>query len=226
MPDPLARPVWSWLSGRGAGLALTQAGARRLQPEYGLFAALDDARPESLEGLGVLVRAHGSTALVEPEPAPPVAGTSVAGHALCWQMVADAPVAVPPVAFAIEPLAEADAAEMYDLATSTRPGPWVRLTHRLGEFIGVRQDGRLVAMAGERMRPAGHAEVSGVCTRPDHRGRGYGAALLLRVAARIQARGETPFLHVYADNAGAIALYRSLGFAFRRELVMTTLEPA
>ena len=226
MPDPLARPVWSWLAGRGAALSLTQAGARRLQPAYGLFAALDDDNAETLAGLGALARAHGSTALVEPEAAPSVPGTAVVSHALCWQMAADGPVAVSPAAFAIVPLSEADAGEMYALAISTRPGPWVRLTHRLGEFVGVKQDGRLVAMAGERMRPDGHAEVSGVCTHPDHRGRGYGAALLLRVAARIQARGETPFLHVYADNAGAIALYRSLGFAFRRELVMTTLRPA
>jgi predicted GNAT family acetyltransferase len=73
-------------------------------------------------------------------------------------------------------------------------------------------------MAGERMRMPGFTEVSGVCTHPDHRGRGYAGALLRRVAQRILDRGETPFLHSYADNAGAIALYESLGFRQRRQV--------
>jgi predicted GNAT family acetyltransferase len=79
-------------------------------------------------------------------------------------------------------------------------------------------------MAGERMKPAGFTEISGVCTHPDARGRGYAGALMRIVAARIVARGETPFLHVYASNAGAIALYRTLGFELRQELTMTVLS--
>ena len=89
---------------------------------------------------------------------------------------------------------------MLALATLTRPGPFFARTHQLGAFIGVKQDGRLVAMAGERMQPTGFTEVSGVCTHPDPRGRGYAGGLMRQVAARILARGETPFLHAYADN--------------------------
>ena len=70
----------------------------------------------------------------------------------------------------------------------------------------------LIAMAGERMRPDGACEVSGVCTHPDHRGRGLARALMAAVARRIVARGDMPFLHVYPSNVGAIALYESLGF--------------
>jgi predicted GNAT family acetyltransferase len=81
-------------------------------------------------------------------------------------------------------------------------------------------------MAGERMKPAGFTEVSGVCTHPDHRGRGYAAGLMGEVARRIRERGETPFLHAYASNTGATGLYATLGFAFRRELVMTSLTRA
>ena len=80
-----------------------------------------------------------------------------------------------------------------------------------------------MAMAGERMKPTGFTEVSGVCTHPDHRGRGYAGALMRVVAARILARGEMPFLHAYASNTGAIGLYESLGFALRREIAMTVL---
>jgi predicted GNAT family acetyltransferase len=74
------------------------------------------------------------------------------------------------------------------------------------------------------MKPVGFTEVSGVCTLPDYRGRGYAGGLMRLVAARILARSETPFLHVYADNAGAIALYEALGFRFRRALTMTVLK--
>ena len=76
-------------------------------------------------------------------------------------------------------------------------------------------------MAGERMQPTGFTELSGVCTHPDHRDQGYAGALMRMVAARILARGEMPFLHVYASNEGAIALYRKLGYSARREITMT-----
>ena len=81
-------------------------------------------------------------------------------------------------------------------------------------------------MAGERMKPAGFTEVSGVCTHPDFRGRGYAGKLMRMVAQRIAARGETPFLHAYADNAGAIALYENLGYRWRCDVNVTVLAPA
>jgi predicted GNAT family acetyltransferase len=73
------------------------------------------------------------------------------------------------------------------------------------------------------MQPTGLTEISGVCTHPDHRGRGYAAGLMHMTASRILARGEMPFLHVYATNIGAIALYESLGFVFRCEITATAL---
>jgi len=103
---------------------------------------------------------------------------------------------------------------MLALATLTRPGPFFDRTHQLGDFLGVRIEGQLVAMAGERMKPLGFTEVSVVCTHPDHRGRGYAGALMRLVAARILDHGETPFLHAYASNRGAIALYETRGRDF------------
>lgn len=222
---PLDRPILAMLTGRRqAGLALVRGGALRLDPAFGIFAGLADGDAASRNALGGLVRELGDVALVEPEAAPAIPGTRVASEAVCWQMIAEgAGVAGPEPAFEIIDLGPADAGEMLALATLTRPGPFMARTPELGDFVGVRLDGRLVAMAGERMKPDGFTEVSGVCTHPDHRGRGYAAALMRVVMARIRARGETPFLHAYAENKGAIGIYESLGLRFRRELVMTSL---
>ncbi|WP_312165458.1 GNAT family N-acetyltransferase [Phenylobacterium sp.] len=223
MSHPLDRPVWSALAGRQSALRLQHGAAVRFSPEYGLFAAAPDASAASLADLAALVRAHGDVALVEPDEPPPIEGLAVRSRALCWQMVAETPNPVGEPAFDFAPLSEEDAPRMLELARLTAPGPFFERTHELGRFVGVKVAGQLVAMAGERMQPPGFTEVSGVCTHPDHRGRGYAAGLMLVVAARIRARGEVPFLHSYAHNTGAIALYQALGFEFRRELVMTTL---
>ena len=174
-----------------------------------------------------VVRDHGEAWLVEPEDQPAAPGTRSVRTAPLLQMVAEAPVSPRPDDPHCEPLSDGDVAEMAALALATEPGPWGPLTHCYGQFYGIRIDGRLAAMAGERMRPApGLAEVSGVCTWPEFRGRGLAGVLIRRVVAGMVARGDTPFLHSYAGNAGAIALYRSLGFVPRREMVVTILDRA
>ncbi|HWA62067.1 MAG TPA: GNAT family N-acetyltransferase [Caulobacteraceae bacterium] len=220
---PLDLPVWSALTGRQAHLAIVEGGARRYDPAYGVFAALEDRSAASLADLGALIAAHGDVAFLEADSPTDAPGVAVAAQDLGVQMVADRLTAGPALAFLIEPLGEADAPEMLALATLTRPGPFFERTHRLGDFSGVKVEGRLVAMAGERMKPEGFTEVSGVCTHPDHRGHGYAAALSRHVAGRIFERGETPFLHAYATNRPAIALYETLGFTVRREVLMTRL---
>jgi len=219
----LDRPIWSSLTTRQASLAVGDARAVRFEADYAMFAAAADASADSLAALAALIPADGEVALVEVAAAPPVPGTLVRAQARVWQMVAEALTPAEPAAFEIVPLTEADAPQMLALATLTRPGPFFARTHQLGDFVGVKRDGRLLAMAGERMKPLGFTEVSGVCTQPEHRGQGYAGALMRVAAGRIQARGETPFLHTYADNTGAIALYEALGFAFRCELGMTVL---
>ncbi len=191
---------------------------------FGLFAAAADGSPESLTALAALVPERGAVALVEAELFPPVPGT-VSEQRRVWQMTAErlTDFASSPPAFEIEPLTNDDGPEMLALATLTEPGPFFARTHELGDFVGVKREGRLAAMAGERLRPTGFTEVSGVCTHPDHRGHGYAAVLTRRVTQAILDRGEQPFLHVYAHNTGAIAVYEKLGFSLRREMAMTVL---
>ncbi|GAA0264736.1 GNAT family N-acetyltransferase [Actinomadura nitritigenes] len=108
--------------------------------------------------------------------------------------------------------------EMLDLVARARPGPFRPRTREMGTYLGIRENGRLVAMAGERLRPPGWTEISAVCTAPEACGRGHAARLVRALAARIEARGERPFLHVAEENAGAIALYERLGFEVRKRV--------
>lgn len=217
---PLDRPVWNSLSSGWAALAQGDDRARRLDPLHGPFAATTDDDPDSLAALAALVPADGELWMVGPDALTPPPGVTVGRTATLAQMVAPSitPATTPPPAWV--PLDERDAAEMLDLALLTKPGPFRSHTHRLGRFIGVRAEGRLVAMAGERMRLPGFTEVSGVCTHPDWRGRGLAGALMRIVAQAMLDRGETPFLHAYAAHDRTIALYRSLGFAVRAKLPM------
>src|SRR5689334_3329394 len=201
---PLDRPVWGALTTRQAALALGNAAAVRIDPAYGLFAAAADPSPRSLAALAAILPDDGEVAMVEAEDWPAIPGAIAQPPAAVTQMVAGRDLKlVAPDGYQIVDLSDFDAAEMLALATLTRPGPFFERTHRLGDFVGVRVDGQLVAMAGERLRLPGFTEVSGVCTHPDHRGHGYAAALMSVVARRIQDWGETPFLHVYAHNTAA-----------------------
>lgn len=113
---------------------------------------------------------------------------------------------------------------MLDLVALTQPGPFLPRTVELGRYLGIRHEGRLIAMAGERLRPPGWTEISAVCTHPDHRGRGLAGLLIRAVAAGIRERGDVPFLHAAADNIQAIRLYESMGFVLRREPVFIGLR--
>jgi ribosomal protein S18 acetylase RimI-like enzyme len=106
------------------------------------------------------------------------------------------------------------------------PGPFAARTHELGTFWGIRVDGRLAAMAGERMRMPGYGEVSAVCVHPDFRGRGLGEIVCRKAMATVAGAGLTPFLHAYADNHAALALYRKLGFEVRQVMTVTMFRRA
>jgi predicted GNAT family acetyltransferase len=218
---PLDRPVWNALTSRQAHLAIGDGRAVRIDPEHGLFAAAADTAPQSLSALAALLHPGETLWLVEADEAmPPPPGLSVIRRVPICQMVATA-ITPGEAAFDVTLLGEDDATEMRALALLTEPGPFLAKTHRLGRFVGVRHEGRLVAMAGERMRLDDFTEVSGVCTHPDHRGRGYAGGLMRLVARRIIDSGDAAFLHAYASNTGAIGLYETLGFQVRKSVTLT-----
>ncbi|MBI1186804.1 MAG: GNAT family N-acetyltransferase [Alphaproteobacteria bacterium] len=211
----LDRPVWETLTSHHAALSEGGALARRFVRDVNLFAAARDDAPESLAALADLI-APGETIFILQRPEiviPP--GFEALKQAHGVQMAAGRAVTVAAADIQIDDLGDADAPEMLALATLTEPGPFLARTHAMGQFRGVRLDTRLAAMAGERMRLPGYTEVSGVCTHPDFRGRGLARRLSETVAAAIQARGDTPFLHAWTTNTAAIALYEALGFVHR-----------
>ena len=227
MSEPLDRPVWHALTTRQSDLAVASGAAVRIDPEYGPFAAARDAGDEAQAALAATLKGpHDRIGVVEREawPAPP--GTTALGGGDVVQMVytgslpdiADDPPSVL--------LAEREATEMAALAHATEPGPWSSATHRFGDYYGIRLGGKLAAMAGERLRLPGLTEVSGVATWPQFRGQGLASALVRRVVRVIMERGDQPFLHCYAANAGAVAMYESLGFKVRARLAFTILALA
>ncbi|MER6921607.1 GNAT family N-acetyltransferase, partial [Streptomyces spiralis] len=117
-----------------------------------------------------------------------------------------------------------DVPEILDLVARTEPGPYLPRTVEMGTYLGIRHRGRLIALAGERLRPPGWTEISAVCTDPAYRGRGLATRLVRAVAAGIKERGERPFLHARADNANAIRLYESIGFTLRCRTVFSLVR--
>lgn len=207
------------LRGAHAPYAVASGSAIRYHLDVAPFGALGpDPGPGGWADLAGLPGARGGIALLAP-PDLPGGWTAVATYR-ALQMVGSVETS-PPVDDGAELVAlrtDQDRADAGDLARRTEPGPFGPRTTQLGAFVGVRDGGRLVAMAGERMRPPGWTEVSAVCTDPAARGRGLAARLVTAVADGIRARGERPFLHVLRTNTGAIRVYERVGFTTRREV--------
>jgi GNAT superfamily N-acetyltransferase len=217
MSHILDRPIWNALRTAHALLAAGNERALRYPPSIVPFAASADNSAESLEALAKLPEGEEVMAIVEAGPIVVPKGLATLSSARLVQMIADRPFERISDS-RIEPLTEADAADMLALATLTKPGPFTLRAQSLGTFWGVKIDGRLVAMAGQRMRQIGFAELSGLCTHPDFQGRGLGTLLFRFVAGEISAHGETAYLHAYTTNSAAIALYEAMGFRLRSDM--------
>src|SRR3569833_113052 len=221
----LDRIVWESLTTYHAPLSEGNALARRFLRDINVFASARDDSDAALAALSALVQ-PGDNVFVAQVPEIEIPPDLIeVKSALGVQMLATRlPDPVPRAD--ITNLTDADAADMLALARLTEPGPFLERTNRMGRFVGIRVDGRLAAMAGERMRIPGYTELSGVCTHPDFRGHGFARRLSTVVVSDIMARGDRAYLHAWKSNQPAIALYEQLGFQVRTEINISLLTRA
>jgi len=216
---PLDNVIWQALTTRQTQFAEGADRARRFVREVTLLGALIEPTPEGYADFARVLGAGGTGALFLDVPYEPREGWEFVAGAALLQMVFEDGKNTPSQTDSAAPIVELDlqdSPEMIELTSLTKPGPFGTRTHELGTYLGIRSEGKLVAMAGERLKVPGHTEVSAVCTHPDHTGKGYARVLMTEIVRRIRNHGETPFLHVRADNTRAIDLYKLLGFRERK----------
>jgi ribosomal protein S18 acetylase RimI-like enzyme len=222
--SPLDNPVLGALTGPHAALARVNGLALRYPPDVSPFAALRTSTREAFDDLRTLLGPQDSVALVTAEP-----------HAIPdgWQILRDRSIeqmvcTEVPELIRVQPLVlgDADVPDMLALTALTEPGPFAARTIRMGKYIGLRNaDGRLMAMAGQRMALAGFTEISAVCCDPEFRGKGYARDLVVTLMREVFAVGKIPILHVKNEN-GAKVLYEKIGFQTRREMQFTVIAGA
>jgi ribosomal protein S18 acetylase RimI-like enzyme len=219
----LDNPAYAALTTRQAHLAEVRGRVRRYPHDVAPFLGLPpDPTAEDWHDAGVLVGGGGLAAIVGDGA--PRDGWSEAARFGVTQMIGSDAIGEPDPEAVV--LTAADVPEMLDLVAATEPGPFLERTIELGTYLGLRRDGALVAMAGERMHMDGWTEISAVCTLPTFRGHGFAPRLMSDLIARIRARDERPFLHVITSNIAAIAVYEALGFTARRTSPFTLLVRA
>jgi ribosomal protein S18 acetylase RimI-like enzyme len=209
--------IWQALTTRHARFAECSGQARRFVREVSPLTAFEEEGPEGYAAIAGLVGIGGTAALFLDSAYQPRSGWELVAGAPMLQMVCENGGAEPARLDSPEivRLGVTDSPEMVELAALTKPGPFGSRTHELGAYVGIRFNGKLVAMAGERLKVPGFTEVSAVCTHPDHTGKGYARVLMTEIMRGIRDRGEIPFLHVRSANARAIGVYEQLGFRTR-----------
>jgi ribosomal protein S18 acetylase RimI-like enzyme len=213
--EPLDNIGWHALSGPQQQFGTVIAGlAARYDPAIAVFCALaDDVTSDSWDALRTLVGPAGGAVLFRRDTPAAAPGWQEVMRMTTRQMLG--PPERQPSDDEFVELTPADAPEMQALVARTRPGPFESRTHELGPYLGYRDDGALVAMAGVRMRCPGFREISAVCTDDRYRGRGLASRLVRAVGARITAAGDQPLLHVLDENTTAIRVYEALGYKTR-----------
>src|SRR5579862_1766451 len=222
MSEPLDNPIWFALTTEHRSLACSQGLARRYPPDVSPLAALLHPTNDAFADLQRLVNPGEHVAFFTASPFDVPGGWHVDRSRWIGQMICEASPDPPSVAPL--PLGTTDIPEMLELTAATDPGPFLPQTILMGSYFGIRaSDGRLVAMAGERLQSTSFAEISAVCTHPEFRGRGYARALVTFLTAQILAAGKTPFLHVKSEN-GAKVVYHKIGFRLRAAMHLTVIS--
>ncbi|MEO6283136.1 MAG: GNAT family N-acetyltransferase [Dyadobacter sp.] len=223
MKHILDNPVWNALRTNNSSLGQVGDGVANFLPEVSPFAALDVPATLGLQVLHDTFPFSSHVIFVSNQKVEEFLPWKLVAAIGGYQMLYNGPANPESVGPEVVSLTAGHVPEMVALTSLTNPGPFARETIRFGHYEGIFDHGRLVAMAGQRLHPEGFAEISAVCTHPDHLGKGYARHLLLRQVNRIQQTNEKPFLHVKADNVRAIGVYESLGFVIRTEIFFYVL---
>jgi predicted GNAT family acetyltransferase len=212
-------PVWHALHTAHQHFAIEEGEACRYPADVAPFAAVAAPSTTALQQLASLL-VPGEWVWAFGEGLPAVQELNFIERLVCLQMVLRDEVAPPDATTEIVQLSAADAPEMVALTTIAFPGFFRSKTNQMGSYFGVRVGGELVAMAGERLMLEGYSEISGVCTHPAHRGKGYAAGLIWEVVRKHRRDGDVSWLHVAAANRHAIELYQRMGFVTSREIAI------
>jgi ribosomal protein S18 acetylase RimI-like enzyme len=222
MLESLDNPIWFALTTEHRLLARSHGLARRYPPDVSPLAAVLHPTQDAFADLQRLVSPGERVALFTASPLDVPGGWQIDRSRWIDQMICESSLDSPPLA----PLrlGTTDVPEMLDLTAATEPGPFLPQTIQMGSYFGIRAtDGRLVAMAGERLQSTAFAEISAVCTLPEFRGRGYARALVTFIAAQILTAGKTPFLHVKSENEAKV-VYQKIGFRLRAAIWLTVIS--
>jgi len=226
MSHPLDNIVWHALTGPHAHLAIGRGKARHYPRDIAPFSAIEESTASAYGDLARDLPPNGEARLFRLSDEALPAGWEKVDAFPAIQMTARHAIGNVEPSRAVSTLSAADTRMMLELVAAAKPGPFGQRTPELGTYLGIRENGHLLAMAGERMRAPGYVELSSICTHPDARGRGLAADLMLRLMRTVLERGEVPVLHVRHENTAAIRLYRRLGFEVRREFWVLTRKPS
>lgn len=219
----LDNPAWHALTGPHASFAVGGDLVRRYPADVAPFVAVRTwEHPHVWQELTELVGPGQEVGISAADPELPE-GWEELGRGAGVQLVETDALRPRPDEEAVL-LGAADVPEMLALVERNQPGPFRLRTHELGRYVGIRRDGRLIAMAGERLHPEGWTEISAVATDAEHRGQGLASRLVLDVAFHIQERGDRALLHAAATNTGAIRVYERLGFTLRRRTTFLSVR--
>ena len=219
LPETLfLNPVWHALHGPHRHLAIVEGSACRYPADVSPFAAIIAPAGRALDELRSLLAPDESIWIVDHGRTVP--GLKVVDRLGCVQMVLPDDIEPPPQSGEVQPLTAANAGEMVALTDVAFPGFFRSRTYLMGSYCGVRVDGELVAMGGERLRLEGYPELSGICTHPAHRGKGLASDVIGHLVRCHRRDGLRSWLHVGAPNTRAIDLYTSLGFQRVRTVML------
>ncbi len=219
----LDNPAWFALQETQSRVAVGNNTLKCYRKNVVAFAAFNHNIEDALAGLDNLMEPEESFFIIGLLPALP-ANYLVEKIIRCVQMICIKPIPAVAAGAPLEPLDEADEEQMYALVNRVLPGYYKPGTRQMGDYYGIRQNNKLVAMAGERIKLPGLTEISAVVTDPAFTGRRYAQQLVTEVVNKNFAQGITTFLHTGAGNERAIKIYEYLGFVNRRIINFTKIK--